>query len=218
MPGTARNGIGPADRKGAVTATLQSVTEPGRIMLLNGPSSSGKSSIGRALLPLLDDPWFLMPVDAVSGMRSTVHRAGLDERGVAEMLRRTRRGYHRAVAAMASVGNHVIMDYPLSEPWRIDDLLVVLEGFDVTLIEVRCAPAELARREAVRGDRPAGLALSQRVDAHGDRDIVVDTTATSPEACAAAIVARLDTLPGVKAFDRLRARATSGPAQGVRRS
>lgn len=214
MPGPARNGIGPAGSKWAgVTATLQSVTEPGRIMLLNGPSSSGKSSIGRALLPLLDDPWFLMPVDAVSGMRSTVYRAGLDERGVAEMLRRTRRGYHRAVAAMASVGNHVIMDYPLSEPWRIDDLLVVLEGFDVTLIEVRCAAAELAPR-----NRAAGLALSQRVDAHGDCDIVVDTTATSPEACAAAIVTGLDTLPGVKAFDRLRARATSGPAQGVRRS
>jgi chloramphenicol 3-O-phosphotransferase len=67
----------------------------GRIILLNGASSSGKSSIGRALLPLLPDPWFLVPVDAISGMRSTVHTRELDDGEVGEMLRRTRAGYHR---------------------------------------------------------------------------------------------------------------------------
>lgn len=104
----------------------------GRIILLNGASSSGKSSIGRALLPLLPDPWFPVPVDAISGMRSTVQARVLDEAGVQKLLRRTCRGYHRAVAALASVGNDVIMDYPLSEPWRLHDLLEVLNGYDVT--------------------------------------------------------------------------------------
>lgn len=117
--------------------------EPGRVVLLNGASSSGKSSIGRALLPLLADPWFFVPVDAVGAMRSTVHTRALGEAEVGEMLRRTRLGYHRAVAALVSVGNDVIMDYPLSERWRLDDLLDVLDGYDVTLVEVRCAPEEL---------------------------------------------------------------------------
>ena len=72
----------------------------GRIILLNGASSSGKSSIGQELLALLEDPWFLVPVDGISGMRSTVHTRELDEDGIAEMLRRTRLGYHRAVAAL----------------------------------------------------------------------------------------------------------------------
>jgi chloramphenicol 3-O phosphotransferase len=48
------------------------LAQRGRIILLNGSSSSGKSSIGRALLPLLADPWFLVPVDAIGAMRSTV--------------------------------------------------------------------------------------------------------------------------------------------------
>lgn len=179
----------------------------GRIILLNGASSSGKSSIGRALLPLLPDPWFFVPVDAINAMRSTVHSRVLGDSEITEMLTRTRLGYHRAVAAMASAGNDVIMDYPLSEQWRVADLLETLAGYDVTLVEVRCSPDELERRERQRGDRPIGLALSQRlVYAHGEFDIVVDTTDTGPSECAKQIVHSLAALVSPKAFDRLRLR------------
>lgn len=178
----------------------------GRIILLNGASSSGKSSIGQELLALLEDPWFFVPVDEISGMRSTVHTRELDDAGIAEMLRRTRLGYHRAVAALASVGNDVIMDYPLSETWRLEDLVEVLDGCDVTLVEVWCAPEELERREAARGDRPAGLARSQAlVYAHDAYDIRVDSTTATPAACAKEIAEALPTLTAPKAFDRLRA-------------
>ena len=178
---------------------------PGRVILLNGPSSSGKSSIGRALLPLLPDPWFLVSVDAVSGMRSTVHTRELDEDDVREMLTRTRRGYHRAVAGLISVGNDVIMDYPLSEPWRLADLLEVLREYDVTLVDVRCSDDELERRERARRDRPTGLARSQTsVFAHDDRDVSVDTTADGPDTCARQIMHAIDGLARPKAFDRLR--------------
>lgn len=182
----------------------------GRIILLNGTSSSGKTSLGEALLGLLPDPWFLVPVDALGALRSTVHSRELDDDEVAAMLRRTRLGYHRAVAGLASVGNDVVMDYPLSEAWRLDDLLDVLDGYDVTLVDVRCDPAELERRERARGDRPVGLARSQElVHAHGDRDVTVDTTHASARECAAQVVAAMAALSGPKAFDRLRARRAS---------
>lgn len=178
---------------------------PGRVILLNGASSSGKSSIGQALLSLLPDPWFLVPVDAFGAMRSTSHTRLLDDAELADVLKRTRLGYHRAVAALASVGNDVIMDYPLSERWRLDDLLDVLKGYDVTLVEVRCSPEELERREHARGDRPVGLARSQAgAYGYGESDIVVDTTSTSAAACAAHIAEALGTLAPPRAFDRLR--------------
>ncbi|QRP44296.1 chloramphenicol phosphotransferase CPT family protein [Amycolatopsis sp. FDAARGOS 1241] len=178
---------------------------PGRVILLNGPSSSGKTSIGQAMLPLLPDPWFLVPVDAISGMRSTRHTRFLEDAETREMLRRTRRGYHRVIAALTSAGNDVIMDYPLSEPWRLDDLLDVLDGYDVTLIDVRCSGEELTRRERSRGDRPHGLAASQtRVYAHGDNDLVVDTTRRGAADCAREIVDRFVTISHPKAFARLR--------------
>lgn len=192
------------DAEVAVVDTLISVDERGRVILLNGPSSSGKSSIGHAMLRLLERPWFLVPVDVISGMRSSVHRQNLDQSAAEEMLRRTRSGYHRTVAALASVGNDVIMDYPLSEPWRLADLLEVLDGFDVTLVHVLCSAEELARREHARGDRPRGLATSQRVYEHGDHDLAVDTTVASIQECAETIVSRFPALAPPKAFDRLR--------------
>jgi len=195
---------------GGVGTLRRMRSSPGRVVLLNGPSSSGKSSIGAAMLPLLDDPWFFVPVDAISGMRSTVHRRDLDEREVAEMLRRTRLGYHRAVAALAFADNDVIMDYPLSEPWRLADLVEVLAGVDVTLVHVRTDPAELQRRERARGDRPAGLATRQRVFDHAVCDIEVDTTHHPAAACAATIVQQIASITAPKAFDRLRARGMSG--------
>jgi chloramphenicol 3-O phosphotransferase len=103
----------------------------------------------------------LLPVDAINAMRSTARSLALDDDEVAEVLVRTRRGYHRAVAGLASAGNDVIMDYPLSEQWRVEDLLNVLQGYDVTLVEIRCAHDELLRREQGRSDRPIGLAQSQ---------------------------------------------------------
>lgn len=178
---------------------------PGRIILLNGASSSGKSSIGRELLRTFADPWYFFPVDALGAMRSTEHTRALDADEIDAMLRRTRRGYHRAVAGLADAGNDVIMDYPLSEPWRLADLLDVLAPYDVTLVDVRCSVEELERRERARGDRPAGLARSQvLVFDHDDRDITVDTTSTSPLRCARAIAEEMAALRSPKAFERLR--------------
>jgi chloramphenicol 3-O phosphotransferase len=181
---------------------------PGRAILLNGASSSGKTSIGRALQEVLDGPWYFFPVDALGAMRSDIHTGSQSE--IDATLRRMRKGYHRAVAALASVGNNVIMDYPLSAAWRLDDLLDVLATIRVTLVDVYCAPDELDRRERGRGDRPAGLARSQRVFGHDDRDITVDTTSMSAHVCASAVAAQVAALGPDTAFDRLRRRRADG--------
>jgi chloramphenicol 3-O phosphotransferase len=80
----------------------------------------------------------------------------------------------------------------------------VLDGFDVTLVDIHCSEAELVRREAERGDRPIGLGASQSTFVHEDRDLAVDTTARSAHECAVSIAEQLDTLSSPKAFDRMR--------------
>lgn len=65
-----------------------------------------------------------------------------------------------------------------------------LAGVGVLWVAVRCDAAEAARREAVRGDRMAGMARLQADSVHEGiaYDLAVDTTANAPDLCARQIV------------------------------
>lgn len=185
----------------------------GLIIFLNGTSSSGKSSIAKELLALLGEPYFHMPVDAFHAMRSGPE---LPPDELAAMLRRTWRGYHRAVAGMAAAGNNVIVDHLFSEPWRLHDCLGLFRPQDVVLVGVRCPLPELERREQDRGDRPPGLAARQidRVHAHGVYDIECDTGSASALDCARQIKEFLGRRHSPTAFEQMRARPPQLPAEG----
>ncbi|MFC9280536.1 AAA family ATPase [Streptomyces collinus] len=175
----------------------------GTVVVLNGTSSSGKSSIARALLDLLDGTWFHLPVDAFHAMRC-------DKPITAEDLQpeidRTVKGFNRAVAGMAQAGNNLVVDIPLSRRWRLLDLLGLLVPEDTVLVGVRCPLPELERRERERGDRQPGLAAMQYavVHAHGPHDLDVDTALLSPEECALRIRDLLADRPRPTAFEQLR--------------
>ncbi len=183
-----------------------SARRSGRIIFLNGTSSSGKSSIAEALLEVLDQPWFHISVDAINAMRSRARTLELDPAGLDAVLARTRAGFHRAVAGMAEAGNNVVVDHVLSEQWRLIDCLRVLDGYEVVFVGVRCSPGELARRERARGDRDPGHAAAQleQVHSHGVYDLECDTTTTSPLDCALRIKEFLAGEQRPAAFDRLR--------------
>ena len=181
---------------------------PGQVVLLNGASSSGKSTIARQLLMDFDTPWFHMGVDMFGAMRAERRTHELTPEGVRDVLHRTRAGFHRAVAGMAKAGNNIVMDHVLSEPWRLSDLLAVMVDIDVVFVGVHCSVADLNEREALRGDRTVGIAASQvaSVHTHGLYDIEVSTGVATVEDCSAHIRAYLDDHqePIERAFDQLR--------------
>ena len=176
---------------------------PGQIILLNGTSSSGKSSIARELSGLLDSPYYSLAVDAFNAMRA---RRPVEPDEVDDVLYRMRRGFHRAIAGMAAAGNNLIVDHVLSEPWRLRDCLEQFAPFDVVFVGVHCSPAESERRERLRGDRPPGLAAQQlrRVHEHGLYDIECDTTTATARDCAEHIRDHLARRTEPGAFERLR--------------
>jgi chloramphenicol 3-O phosphotransferase len=178
----------------------------GRIVFLNGTSSSGKSSIAEQLLLMLDPPHFHMSVDAFNGMRAKQKTWSLAPAGLKAVLGRTRAGFHRAVAGMAEAGNDVVVDHVLSERWRLLDCLAVLAGYEVVFVGVHCSAPELARRERARGDREVGQAAAQlrAVHGHGIYDVECDSTSASPRDCAIVIRNYLDSGQIPAAFDRLR--------------
>ena len=178
----------------------------GRVVFLNGTTSSGKTSIATELIEILDPPHFHLDLDTVSRMRSQRRTLDMDRASVSALLRLTTLGYHRAIAGLAYGGLNVIADHVLSERWRLLDCLQQLEGLDVILVGVRCSLAEVERRERRRGHRVLGLASEQyrRVHQHAMYDTEVDTEANTPAQCAEQIKAYADKPAGRRVFDDLR--------------
>jgi chloramphenicol 3-O phosphotransferase len=171
----------------------------GRLILLNGTSSSGKSSIAAELVDGLDDGWFHLGIDHFRERRKW-------RRWDQDAAQRLVLGFHRAVAGMAAAGNDVVVDHVLGERWRLADCLEVFTG-PVYFVGVRCSLAELKRREVARGNRKVGLAEIQfpLVHQHGVYDVQVDSDQHTAAECAALIRDRLTQGPPT-AFDELRAK------------
>ncbi|WP_129311406.1 AAA family ATPase [Streptomyces sp. L2] len=192
-------------------ARIPDTPSAGTVVLLNGTSSSGKSSIARELLGMLEGSWFHLPVDAFHALRGG---SPLADEDVQAEIDRTAKGFHRAVAGMAAGGNNLVVDYPLSRRWRLLDLLDLLVPEDTVLVAVRCPLPELERRETERGDRQPGLAATQydHVHSHGTHDIDVDTSRETPAACARRIGDHLRRRTRPTAFERLRRDLRPRPA------
>jgi chloramphenicol 3-O phosphotransferase len=165
----------------------------GRIILLNGASSSGKSSIARELQRQLPTPFLHLSIDHLrdSGVLP-LERFRSKEFAWADARENFFIGFERAVAAFAGAGNDVIVDHVIeTREWR-ERFDAVLSGCDVFLVGVHCPLEELERREAARGDRPLGDARRDffMVHEHCAYDFEVDAR-VSPEVNASRIIAAL---------------------------
>ncbi|MFI9161633.1 chloramphenicol phosphotransferase CPT [Kitasatospora aureofaciens] len=174
------------------------------VIVLNGGSSSGKSSIARRLQELLPEPWLHLGADTmVSALPPWLLGGGegiggLDDGdgtvAVGPVFVRLDAAWTLGVAAMARAGAPVVVDEVFlggaasQQRWR-----AALDGLDVLWVGVRCDPAVAAAREAARGDRVAGMAAAQASLVHEGvaYDLVVDTSRASADECAAAIRARV---------------------------
>ena len=156
---------------------------PGRIILLNGASSSGKSTVAAALRAGLDEPFLHVSSDqfVAAGMLPPRREDGGPFDWWHQVRPRFFAGFHRCLPALAAAGNDLIVEHIIEFPaWR-HDLAILLADLDVFLIGVHCDLDELDRRERVRGDRRIGEGRTHvQVDGihtFGPYDLDVDTTA-----------------------------------------
>lgn len=129
----------------------------GRVILLNGASSSGKSSIARAVQATIDLPFWHISIDHLrdAGVLplDRIRGGEFDWTSLREAFFE---GFHRSLPAYVEAGNNLIVEHIVETPAWMRRLLVLLEGFDLFLVGVHCDLAELERRERARGDRPVG--------------------------------------------------------------
>lgn len=166
------------------------------VVVLNGGSSAGKTSIGRCLQDLLPRPWLLLGVDDLIDVAppSLVSYGPEGEVILGSQWRALEAAWSRGVAAMARAGAGVIIDDVfLDGAVSQERTREYLEGLDVLWVGVHCDPDVAAARERARGDRPAGMAAGQALAVHRGvaYDVVVDSTTASPGECASLIAARV---------------------------
>ncbi|MES2581115.1 MAG: AAA family ATPase [Pseudomonadota bacterium] len=192
------------------TVPRHTLPPPANIIVLNGTSSSGKSSLARALQARRGRPIQHLQLDAFRRMEPNDYWEAWNEQDpvlVALKHAALCRAMHAALSEYVRHGIDVIFDTVLwhREDWRY--LLEDLDGLPVYLVGVNCALEELSRREQDRGDREIGLAAGQFKTIHMGKvyDFQVDTTEASTEQCAGDVLAWLDTRPEPRAFRAVQA-------------
>jgi chloramphenicol 3-O phosphotransferase len=175
-----------------------------RIVLLNGTSSAGKTTIARNLQRTLEPRWLDLEFDLFVGLL-TDEAPGSGSLPGSDLGHWLADGWYRVVGGLAEAGFNVLVEDVILEPYWLDAAIRHLSPFDVTFVAVRC-PLEVAvQRETDRGDRDIGLVTRQFDSVHAGRsyDCEVDTSTMDTQACVDAIL-RVVEEGGVREFDVMR--------------
>ena len=153
--------------------------KPGKIILLNGASSAGKSTLARSLQQRLPEPFWHWSFDHLRESNALpMARIRNGELDWARMRPAVFDGFHRSLLAFAGAGNNLIVDHIIEQEQWLADLVQLLAPFDVFFVGVHCPLPELERREQHRGDRRSGEARRDFDTVHRftDYDLAIDAT------------------------------------------
>lgn len=185
------------------------------VILLNGPPSSGKTTVAYALQRTLPQPFLRVGVEDFIAMHPERSALGslVEARGGVRIALtpagwRMMETFHAAVAAIVGTGQRVIIDDLILHPSLLLDWTDVLDPERVLFVGLRCPLDECERRERARPERDPGLARGyyEEAHAHGGYDLEVDTAAHPPEEAARLVAERWLGGPPPAALRELRER------------
>lgn len=177
----------------------------GSIILLNGTSSSGKTTIAKILQNELEGPYLHFGLDLFfkfyfstfpKGYSLTPFPEGLNDdelyeyRDKDDWSNKKFFSFHKTAAALAGAGNNMIIDTLFETKHILMQCLNIIKDLPVLFVGVNCSLEELEKREMERKDRRPGLAKMQfnRVHQHANYDVEVDTSKDDPMTCAKYII------------------------------
>ena len=178
---------------------------PGRILLLNGAPSSGKTTLARAIQAASGQPLWHRSLDDF--------RAGYPERfwqsDDGALFTLVLHGYLSALRSLADTGVHLIAEAVIT-PARADMYLDTLRGTPVMFVGVRCALPVAQARELARTDRARQVVdldvpAFEAVHRH-TYDMEVDTMSTNVHEQAKRVLNAFEATPHPTAFDAMRKR------------
>jgi len=201
------------------------------IVILNGPSAAGKSSIQKELQKLMYKPYLAIGLDnffvgvlpqTYMGGKPTELNMPAKEVAWGEYTtkdnfpifilhfgpegHKVMSGMHHAIAAYAKQGNNIVVDYILYHTEWLKELVNVMKDFNVIFVGINTPLQVIEEREKQRGTSPVGHARSHFDVVHGPDiyDLKCDTSVLTAKQCAEQIKAFIDSGKKPDAFERLR--------------
>jgi chloramphenicol 3-O phosphotransferase len=156
----------------------------GNVIVLNGTSSSGKTTLARAFQAQSTEVYLLCALDAFWDM--TPYKIPAGSKNFPNM----KLALAKSVRALAETGHNVIVDLVFCGEKTYGELTSELSGLKLIFVKINCPLDELTKRETARGDRAIGLAKSQYESIHEGvlYDLTINTLNTSPARCAQKLI------------------------------
>ncbi len=156
------------------------INNKGNIIILNGVSSSGKTTISKALQKGIDEHYFWVANDSFCEMCSETHWR--QDWVVAINLALKALAY--SVKQMSDLGINIIVDQVFlnneSQNRILHEFVTILYNYPILFVRVDSSLEDLRKREVERGNRRIGQAESQLDIVHNHElyDIVINTSTT----------------------------------------
>jgi chloramphenicol 3-O phosphotransferase len=156
----------------------------GKVIVLNGTSSSGKTTLAREIQSQCSDIYLLCSLDAFWDM--TPHDIPAGSKNFPKM----KIALAKSVRALSEIGYNVIVDIVFCGNKTYFELTKEFDGLNFKIVKVECPLTELEKREIARGDRDIGLAKLQYESIHEGAiyDVNVNTFVNSAKQCAQQII------------------------------
>jgi len=163
--------------------------QKGKIIILNGVSSSGKSTLARVLQDRACEAFFVITGDDYMEMLGRSKYVDISSEAYLQFYTAE---CHTA-KALSDIGMNLIMDavFLKDDKVGLKEWVEILCDYPVLFVHVTCPLEELRRREKERGDRDIGQGESQlaQLNPQDTYDITVDT---SKEECIDEIIESLN--------------------------
>ena len=168
------------------------------VVVLNGTSSSGKTTIARVVQEIAPRLFLNFSIDSIL---YTLPPPILERLKRGEWAGDIRildlvRAFYACVRELLALGHDLVIDHAVMTEAEAEMLKDAVHGHEVLTVGLDCPVDVLAERERIRGDRRPGLAAAQceRVHRWLEYDLRIDSARLSPEEAAGEIC---DQLPGI---------------------
>ena len=174
------------------------------IVVLNGASSSGKTTLARELQLTFQEPYLRFGTDTVHSMLPSRFAGGKKTQNE-NIVRTAILGMNSCAATFADAGNNVIVDTVMLNRESVAECARALVRYRAFFIGLFCDDGELRRRSSGRGRDMVNIALQQAryVHTHSIYDLKISTEGKSPSVMAEQVRNLVNSRTKPEAFKRL---------------